>query len=471
MSRKLFKYADGLVYRLRLKTPSCVSFLLSLVAFSSLTFYCYFVTFKVQPSLYIDELFHVPQAKNYCALNFSHWDSKITTLPGLYVYSVLFLWPASYLLDRDLCILSMFRLVNSFSGIWTFCLLYCSFKRIYSNLHVTHDLILWSAFNLSFFPVLYFFNFLYYTDVASTMWVLAANYLHLKHRYTKAAVAGAFAVLMRQTNVVWVGFLFLDAINDFFDGLLRKTKLKALRISSCINIIRSKLYKRRYSFLKAIALLKSYITVCLLFIAFVYLNGGIVVGDRSNHEAVFHLPQLLYFSLFCTVFSLPFALRAIKPFLQFCLINWKLSSIVFVLFVVFVRYNMLVHNFLLADNRHYSFYLWKLLLRHSVTKYLMVPCYMFCVFNITFNLFHNKFLFVLIYWFCVTILVVPQKLLEFRYFILPYIFYRLNLKNVKRWELLFESILFFGINFFVMFVFVNKEFHWPDQPGVQRIGW
>ena len=38
---------------------------------------------SVQPSPYMDEVFHVPQAQNYCQHNFSHWDSMITTLPGL----------------------------------------------------------------------------------------------------------------------------------------------------------------------------------------------------------------------------------------------------------------------------------------------------------------------------------------------------------------------------------------------------
>ena len=37
----------------------------------------------VQPAPYIDELFHVPEAQNYCCHNFTHWDPMITTLPGL----------------------------------------------------------------------------------------------------------------------------------------------------------------------------------------------------------------------------------------------------------------------------------------------------------------------------------------------------------------------------------------------------
>jgi alpha-1,2-glucosyltransferase len=35
---------------------------------------------------YMDEPFHVPQAQAYCAGNWSQWDDKITTPPGLLVH-------------------------------------------------------------------------------------------------------------------------------------------------------------------------------------------------------------------------------------------------------------------------------------------------------------------------------------------------------------------------------------------------
>ena len=49
---------------------------------------------------YMDEIFHVPQARHYCAGNFSHWDEKITTLPGMpptFLICYLPSWYATYL--------------------------------------------------------------------------------------------------------------------------------------------------------------------------------------------------------------------------------------------------------------------------------------------------------------------------------------------------------------------------------------
>ena len=41
---------------------------------------------------YMDEPFHVPQVQAFCVGNWSHWDSKITTPPGLLVVSTLLIY-------------------------------------------------------------------------------------------------------------------------------------------------------------------------------------------------------------------------------------------------------------------------------------------------------------------------------------------------------------------------------------------
>ncbi|KAL8954864.1 MAG: hypothetical protein Q9183_006895, partial [Haloplaca sp. 2 TL-2023] len=45
------------------------------------------------------------------------------------------------------------------------------------------------------------------------------------------------------------------------------------------------------------------------------------------------------------------------------------------LMALIVRYNTIVHPFTLADNRHYTFYVFRLLLRHPATRYLVIPIY------------------------------------------------------------------------------------------------
>lgn len=57
--------------------------------------------------------------------------------------------------------------------------------------------------------------------------------------------------------------------------------------------------KRFYLIPKQIKLLAfyliGYIAVILLFILFVLINGSIVIGDKSAHEASVHIPQVNLF--------------------------------------------------------------------------------------------------------------------------------------------------------------------------------
>lgn len=54
--------------------------------------------------------------------------------------------------------------------------------------------------------------------------------------------------------------------------------------------------KRIYVVPKQIRLLSmylsGYIAVIIIFIAFILINGSIVVGDKSAHQAAIHLPQV-----------------------------------------------------------------------------------------------------------------------------------------------------------------------------------
>lgn len=51
-----------------------------------------------------------------------------------------------------------------------------------------------------------------------------------------------------------------------------------------------------------------YIFVVFSFLTFVFKNGSIVVGDKSHHQASFHLPQLLYFTVFSCAMASPYFL-------------------------------------------------------------------------------------------------------------------------------------------------------------------
>nr|XP_022301862.1 putative Dol-P-Glc:Glc(2)Man(9)GlcNAc(2)-PP-Dol alpha-1,2-glucosyltransferase isoform X4 [Crassostrea virginica] len=91
-----------------------------------------YVINQVQQSPYMDEIFHIRQAKHYCHGNFSVWDPMITTLPGLYLVTVGILRPLTLLLGADVvCSVTGFRLINILFQSGTFYVL----KAIYGMIH------------------------------------------------------------------------------------------------------------------------------------------------------------------------------------------------------------------------------------------------------------------------------------------------------------------------------------------------
>ena len=171
-----------------------------------------------------DEIFHVPQVQAYCAGNFAHWDPMITTLPGMYVASITWIKPLEWLLQwtqfgaGPLCTTGYLRgqnLVLLLINLWLF-------YKIISSLHPTgwtgiqqwnrgehtdqnavktfgvlhqaryHTVLL--SFNLATFPLLFFFSFLYYTDMGSTCFVLLGYWLSLKRLFLPSSLVSAHVV-------------------------------------------------------------------------------------------------------------------------------------------------------------------------------------------------------------------------------------------------------------------------------------
>ena len=238
------------------------------------------------------------------------------------------------------------------------------------------------ALVLCAFPLLWSYTFMYYTDVGSSLLLLLCHLLCLRERFGAAAIAGAASMLFRQTNAVWVTF-FLGA------SMLRK--LQQLGSSSSSGGYREA--RRRGAASEATASLPSELgrtltalithwraILCEIwpmlvipfgFVAFLVANGGaVVVGDRAAHAPVCHAAQLLYFGAFACASLAPVLLPGRRALVNAAAVTSKprllLQTIALVAVSVLCaflgwRYS-LAHPYLLADNRHYTFYIWRRLL-------------------------------------------------------------------------------------------------------------
>ncbi|GFU04698.1 putative Dol-P-Glc:Glc(2)Man(9)GlcNAc(2)-PP-Dol alpha-1,2-glucosyltransferase [Nephila pilipes] len=236
----------------------------------------------------MDEIFHFPQAVKYYKGIYKEWDPKITTPPGLYIFTVGILNPVSKITNLDVDKLTCFRLVNLCFTTGTIYVVY----RILQHHHkeVESKVLLLSSFNITIFPVLYFFNFLYYTDCGSTFFVLLMYYWHLKKIYLTASFPGAVALLFRQTNIVWIFYIAAEeTLQTLFkfsnEGISKKDKnLNLFSISGFRVFI--PLWKKNWKqILKKIFVINiGYIPIAIGSVAFVLYNGSIALGDKTAHE-------------------------------------------------------------------------------------------------------------------------------------------------------------------------------------------
>lgn len=167
-----------------------------------------------------------------------------------------------------------------------------------------------------------------------------------------------------------------------------------------------------------------------------------------------------------------------------------------ILILLLSEFNKLEHPYLLADNRHLAFYIWKRIFGHHIIRRLIIPIHVVssllfyrslqkrnhfmltvCLSHIPICKLHLgrvmtecAFSFQVGLLSCIFFNLTPQHLFEIRYFILPYIMWRLHLKQHP--VVFIETIFFVIVNIAVIYLFLRRPFEWPNEPGVtQRFIW
>ncbi|KAL3628633.1 hypothetical protein CASFOL_027679 [Castilleja foliolosa] len=306
-----------------------------------------FLVNQIVPDPYMDEIFHVPQVKQYCGGNFRSWDPMITTPPGLIG---LFCMQAVSSFS-DACTASVLRLTNGVLAVICSVLIYEIIVHLRPSLDDKKATI--RAMVLSLYPLHWFFTFLYYTDVASLTAVLAMYLLVLRKKYMFSSLLGALSVLIRQTNIIWVLFVACTGVIEFaqchqknsaevddisaskekddisapHDDVPTTSNLRKRRGNSGPKS-RDKLSPHKYvsmtsssglldeiqeiiviswnHFGELFVSLSPFFIVLVAFVTFVRWNGSIVLGAKDAHSVSPHFPQVLYFGLVSALFVFPF---------------------------------------------------------------------------------------------------------------------------------------------------------------------
>jgi len=338
------------------------------------------------PEPYMDEPFHLGQTQTYCAGRWTEWDGKLTTFPGVHVLGATGARLVHALTGDPACSLATLRAFNLLPALATPPLLLSLLRRYHPSVG-TSDLLANAAL-LSLLPTHFFYHFLYYTDSAATAAVLLLLLLLYGGPATAsrtwgssvsrafAALASLLALAVRQTNAVWIAFAVgTSAVRQLeADGQLSARAPLSEAIRSLL--LRGGL---RRAAPKLLASQAEHLFLLVGFACFVMLNGGVAIGDASNHEMTLHLAQLAYaaalasapFQIETLTFRLPTTLRD-----AFCSARRAplLAALVFAATGAAV-WATRGHPFLLADNRHATFYLWRHVLSRPARRWALAPLY------------------------------------------------------------------------------------------------
>lgn len=455
-----------------------------------------------QPKPYMDELFHVPQAINFCTAvvnkSLPTYDDKITTPPGLYLPNAIL----SLVFPPDVvCSTQALRLTNCLFTLFTFvvtsniiALLRTRFnteKRPDEDLqdHSHHY-----ALALIFIPISFFFSFLYYTDVPSTFYILLAWYFSLINRHASSALTATLATLTRQTNLVWHLFIIFEAFMQTILTVGSDPKAQSRSVDFINN------FGERCS--HAIQQLRPHAIPFCLYVIFLYINKGVALGDKERHKETIHHVTIAYFSLFHTVFYLPLQLAACtKPANIVKTITQPLFGSRTVFMTTFVLSTAIsiglilttgdyAHPFILSDNRHLTFYIYRRWIRRSAMhRLILAPLYAYAPSSIHVDLLSARHPRLRLYHllsdiftlFCTCAVLLPNPLFEPRYFIVPNLF--LTIRRIARapqqrkghlaLRIHFVSAVYLTMSFGLVFLFAERPFsrsidtHMPgdDSPG------
>lgn len=357
------------------------------------------------------------------------------------------------------------------------------------------------------FPLHFFYQFLYYTDVPSLFFTLATVLAAARRRYRSAGALGAAAVLMRQTNAVWVAYALASAVLDAClpeDGRQKAGRPAAgqqrrqqrrnsgsgdsssgATVVAAVQAAAADLQQllRRVWVLKwcLTAQLWPLAAVVAAFAAFVVANGGIVLGDKAHHAPVHHWAQPLYCLLYITAwlapaFWSPPALAGAARSLGRALRSRPAATVLGLVASVAaaaaaVHAGTLVHPFLLADNRHYVFYIWRRLVNRTPwSRFALVPAYVYSAWALAARLAHHGWLRMLLLAGASCVVLIPAHLIEFRYFTVPFFLAFLHMRTPSTASLAAIVASFAAANAATIYLFLARPFAWVDG-SVARFIW
>eukprot|EP00210_Caulerpa_lentillifera_P001658 g1594.t1 len=425
----------------------------------------YLVNFNVQDP-YMDEIFHIPQSQLYCKGEFFTWDPKITTPPGFHLLGLI--WsllsrPVAYFLGTGYCSVGQLRMMNLVMFGVNWIMLGFLKQKLHPGLPL--DWCLRWSWVLSLHPVYLFFAFLYYTDISSISFLLVCYLLASHNQPALSAMSGCIAILIRQTNAIWVAFVLMNSLFRFLKLELPSESrgISSSILKEAINAL-SEVWSKKWNLLQNFWQL---VLVLLLFGVFVLVNGGIVVGDQSAHQVAIHEAQIPYLFIFIFGSFLPLFFQVVmhQSLVGQSIVDQCFLVSALVLFGRFLIFGRVLHPYTVADNRHITFYLWRWFLSKIRFVCLLIPiAWISAILTSVLLARHRSHLWILGFYLCAVLTILPSPLFELRYFLPMTFLTALHLPPMQRqgMALVIMGVIYLVVNCFMLYLFLERPYEWSD---------
>lgn len=395
---------------------------LFLIAFAGATFGYALSCFLGGPAS--DEGFHAPQVWHYYVGGKNYADNL--TVPPTYHFILAFIVrQIGHYSDYIL------RLVNLSIALFSLPIFYAIAARYYPRDAGIRML------QLFFAPLIFPYFFLIYTDTWSLLVIALTFLLTLRRWYFCAALAGLFAICVRQDSVVWVGLAYLLIC---FDGV-------TLKLPDRNRVFLKNVFIRGLPFLIIFA----------GFIAFVIYNGGVAVGDKGAHKMnAFNISNIYVFLVCAWMLFLPVNIQQAPQIAKVLRKPWVLVA----LLAGFLFYMGTLSNPHGYNNTMYSFFLHNGLIYIMMKTALGKVAFFIPIAWMALTLCTIKFPEKRYYW---LLLVIPMStishpLIEPRYYFPAYMLINLWRPAMHATAEVFTLAVYIAVAAFVMFGTVTGMF-------------
>ena len=381
----------------------------------------------------VDEIYHFEEITLFINGDFTFENSLLVMIPG---YHVLMATIAKITGLNTVFSIRAFTLVIGFITIFIYSITsskipdkQSNFRSKISNLSSLGNL------QFIFLPIIFPFFFLIYTEGLSLGLIILALYFVKSKNYNVAGIIGGISFLVRQNNIIWLGFLW---IISFFQEYPKMNEF-SLKIFYSFS-------KKNFTFI---------FSSLIFFIIFIYL-GEFALSDKPNHPSFrFHSENIFSFLFVINIIFLPIIIKQLlfaklKPKKVNLVVCISSLIIFFFLFVLTFKANHGYNNF--GEN----YFLRNMLIEafQSSSKFTQALYFIPIGISIIF-LFLIKFKqksYYLFYLFSLPFLT-THWLIDPRYLIIPLFFFQIFRERFSDkweftqlvWEILLSGCVIFGI--------------------------